>query len=147
MTPAPVVALLLGLIAAAQAEAGWNQWSTMGPGGSPIPVAIDPISPATVYTSARPFQAAVYKSTDGGAHWTASNIDPAVFVVTVVAVDPQTPTTVYAGTSGFDVWGVFKSVDGGIHWNPSNAGFPPPHLSSRFPLSTFPCSTVSPWTA
>ena len=87
-------------------------------------VAIDPVTPATVYT-ARLNQKAVFKSTDGGAHWTASDEGITAVFVTALAVDPRTPTTVYAGTSGFDVWGVFKSVDGGIHWNPSNAGFPP----------------------
>ena len=126
MKPAPVVALLLGLIAAAQAEAGWNQWTSMDPGGSSISLAIDPVSPATIYT-AWINQKAVFKSTDGGAHWTASDEGITAIFVTALAVDPQTPTTVYAGTSGFDVWGVFKSVDGGIHWNPSNAGFPPAH--------------------
>src|SRR5262249_12617870 len=33
--------------------------------------------------------------------------------VTVVAVDPLTPTTVYAGTHG---GGIFKSTDGGATW-------------------------------
>ena len=116
-------------IAASQVEAGWNQWTTMGPGGNPRPVAIDPVTPATIYT-ARLNEKAVFKSTDGGAHWTASDEGITAVFVTALAVDPQTPTTVYAGTSGFDVWGVFKSIDGGIHWTPSNAGFPPAHAIS-----------------
>src|SRR5262249_57364767 len=36
-----------------------------------------------------------------------------------LAVDPLTPTTVYAGTNG---GGVFKSVDAGAHWNPASTG-------------------------
>src|SRR6187402_335598 len=36
-----------------------------------------------------------------------------------LAIDPQTPTTIYAGTYG---GGVFKSLDSGAHWFPINAG-------------------------
>lgn len=130
----PVVALFVELVAASWTEAGWNQWTTMGPGGNPVSVAIDPLTPAILYT-ARSTQASVYKSTDGGAHWTPSHVDPAVFSVTAVAVDPQTPTTVYAGAVGEDVWGVFKSTDAGLHWSPSYAGFgPAPPGSASIPF-------------
>ncbi len=37
--------------------------------------------------------------------------------VNAVAVDPMTPTTLYAGASG-----VFKSADGGGSWTASNSG-------------------------
>src|SRR5258708_21223746 len=40
----------------------------------------------------------------------------------VLAVDQQSPDTVYAAyqtTAGF-----YKSVDGGAHWTPANAGLP-----------------------
>jgi photosystem II stability/assembly factor-like uncharacterized protein len=36
-----------------------------------------------------------------------------------LAIDPKTPTTLYAGTHGA---GVFKSIDGGATWNASNVG-------------------------
>src|SRR6266849_1616397 len=38
--------------------------------------------------------------------------------IRVVVVDPQTPTTLYAGTPG----GVFKSANGGESWSPVNTG-------------------------
>ena len=38
-----------------------------------------------------------------------------VFRVRALAIDPQTPTTLYAGTVG----GVFKSSDGGVSWTAS----------------------------
>ncbi len=41
-----------------------------------------------------------------------SQIGPEGGTVNGVAVDPLTPSTVYAGTNG----GVFKSTDGGAHW-------------------------------
>jgi hypothetical protein len=34
-----------------------------------------------------------------------------------LAVDPMTPTTLYAGTGGFDDEAVFKSTNGGISWS------------------------------
>ena len=34
-------------------------------------------------------------------------------------IDPQTPTTLYAGN---EILGVFKSVDGGENWTPVNDG-------------------------
>ncbi|SRR6266487_427784 len=36
--------------------------------------------------------------------------------ITALAVDPLTPTTLYAGTQG---GGVFKSTDGGTSWSPT----------------------------
>ncbi|MBP1685848.1 MAG: hypothetical protein H6Q33_1991, partial [Deltaproteobacteria bacterium] len=38
------------------------------------------------------------------------------------AIDPKTPTTLYAG-----IWagGVFKSTDSGTNWKAASAGFPP----------------------
>jgi photosystem II stability/assembly factor-like uncharacterized protein len=99
--------------------------TTMGPGGPGAALAVDPVTPTTIYT-ARWNEAAVFKSTDGGAHWRASNIGPAATLsVMALAVDPRTPATVYAGTNGIDVWGVFKSTDGGVNWNLSSLGLPP----------------------
>src|SRR3989449_5353840 len=39
--------------------------------------------------------------------------------ISALAVDPQTPTTLYAGTTSA---GVFKSTDGGTHRGGDNAG-------------------------
>jgi photosystem II stability/assembly factor-like uncharacterized protein len=120
-----VIALLLELVAVSHAEAGWNQWTSMGPGGNVVALAIDPVMPATIYAARLSLGAGVFKSTDGGAHWSAINTGITAPFITALALDVQTPTTVYAGTSGIDVWGVFKSTDGGAHWSVSNAGLPP----------------------
>jgi photosystem II stability/assembly factor-like uncharacterized protein len=52
--------------------------------------------------------------------WTSNGPSgtPTVSQVTAVAIDPQTPATLYAGTQG----GVFKSTDGGSSWSASSAG-------------------------
>jgi photosystem II stability/assembly factor-like uncharacterized protein len=128
-----VVAVLLALVGVSHGEAGWNQWTSMGPGGEPVPVAIDPVTPATIYTATPNAEVpGVFKSTDGGAHWNPSSAGLTPSFVSALAVDPQTPTIVYVGAItpfrgariGNDA--LFKSTDGGAHWSPSNAGFPPP---------------------
>ncbi|HEV2863822.1 MAG TPA: SBBP repeat-containing protein [Pyrinomonadaceae bacterium] len=87
-----------------------------------------PSQPSTLYAAVTNPTAAVYKSTDGGANWTLANnglsfisfngqvnpLGPASLLV-----DPASPSTVYAGTSGF---GVYKTTDGGASWAPSNTG-------------------------
>src|SRR4029450_104762 len=52
-----------------------------------------------------------------GAVWTTHG--PNAGHVGAIAVDPATPTTVYAGT---DSGGFFKSLDGGDTWSPINTG-------------------------
>ena len=62
----------------------------------------------------------VFKTTDGGASWTPANTGLSGIPVFSLAIDPKTPTTVYAGTFGT---GVFKSTDAGGHWTPVHGGF------------------------
>jgi photosystem II stability/assembly factor-like uncharacterized protein len=60
----------------------------------------------------------VFHSVDAGENWTAINgglTDPYLHAL---AVDPTTPTTLYAGTNG----GVFQSTDAGGSWTAINAG-------------------------
>lgn len=94
--------------------------------------------------------ARIYKSTDAGANWTAADtglpiptydtVTHTVYAVQVVpiAIDPVTPTTLYAGTfttaylppssnplvSQGVINGVFKSTDGGANWTHSSNGLP-----------------------
>src|SRR2546422_2965001 len=49
--------------------------------------------------------------------WT--NHSPEGGTITALAIDPQTPATLYAGTQ---VGGVFKSIDGGARWQAVNTG-------------------------
>lgn len=61
----------------------------------------------------------VFKSTNAGRSWQAADFGvPTVFVL---AVDPHTPTTLYAGTFRN---GVFKSTDGADSWSAANTGLP-----------------------
>src|SRR3989442_9845114 len=59
----------------------------------------------------------LYKTTDGGSSWSPAGLTN--LRVRALAVDPQSPATHYAGTSG---GGVFKSTDGGESWSAVNTG-------------------------
>jgi hypothetical protein len=50
--------------------------------------------------------------------WTSNG--PESGTINALAIDPKTPTTLYAGTEG----GVFKSTDGGEAWSAVNIGLP-----------------------
>lgn len=68
---------------------------------------IDPIKPKTLYAGTG---MGLFKSTDGGEHW--SNKLPHIGIG-LVKIDPIIPTTIYAAPySG----SMLKSVDGGEHW-------------------------------
>jgi uncharacterized protein (TIGR03437 family) len=61
----------------------------------------------------------IWKSTDAGSTWTMiSQFGPGVSVLGL-AVDPNTSTTVYAGTSTL---GLNRSIDGGVTWTAINKG-------------------------
>ncbi len=61
----------------------------------------------------------MFKSTNGGGNWSAVNTGLAATDVRALAIDPATPTTLYAGTQG---GGVFKSTNGGGNWSAVNTG-------------------------
>ena len=82
------------------------------PGGNVQALAVDPSTPATLYAVAA--GAGIFKSTNGGASWTAVNTGLTSKDVLAVAIDPSTPSTVYAGTESD---GLFKSVNGGKTWS------------------------------
>jgi photosystem II stability/assembly factor-like uncharacterized protein len=65
----------------------------------------------------------VYKTTDGGDHWVQSTGLITLFFIDTLAVDPVTPSTVYAGGNSHHAGGgVFKSDDAGLNWRPVNSG-------------------------
>src|SRR5262249_10770840 len=66
----------------------------------------------------------VFKTTDGGTSWNdASSGLPGSndSFVSTLAIDPRTPSTVYAGTFGGEV---FKTTNGGMSWGQGSAGLP-----------------------
>jgi len=94
------------------AEGGIDSWtSTNGPEGGWIrAVAIDPVTPATLYAVV--YGGGVFKSTNGGGSWSSVNTGLTNRDVTTLAVDPLTPATLYVGTSSGGGNSLFKSTDG-----------------------------------
>ncbi len=76
-----------------------------------LALAADPQSSGTFYAGSELIGGDIYKTIDGGANWVRSGPEVDFGGVYALAVDPETPTTVYAGANGF-----FKSTDGGGSW-------------------------------
>src|SRR5450830_726295 len=115
--------VLVGAPATQAADTGtWTQLPLYG--GNIGCLAIDPLTPTTLYASTN---GGVYRSTDSGATWTAVNTAPAPLDVSSLAIDPKAPTILYAGT-WYD--GVFRSKDSGTTWTAVNTGLTNKTVSS-----------------
>ena len=90
---------------------------------STIALAVDPQSTGTVYAATGPSSSSrgVFKTTDGGASWSQVSADLNGRFVETLLVDPQTSSTLYAGTRGAGIW---KSTDAGVSWAAANSGLP-----------------------
>jgi len=110
--------ILLSTSQTGTVSAGINVWTSIGPDGRTIyALAIDPATPTTLYAGTDGY--GVFKSTNGGAQWSAANTGLTATDVTALAIDPVTPATLYAVTYG---GGVFKSTNGGGNWSAVNIG-------------------------
>lgn len=80
---------------------------------------MDPTNPLHLYAGT--INGAIFKSTSGGGAWVAvrSGVPESAGDIYSLAIDPQAPDTVYAGT----VQGVYKTTDGGFAWDAANTGF------------------------
>jgi len=115
---------------------GGENWNCDNPGlTNPYieALAIDPISPSTLYVGAWPFDSGaaigynLFKTTDGGETWNVEINGLPNVMISSIAIDPLTPSTVYAGTcygcqEGGGGKGLYKTTDGGDHWNAVNRG-------------------------
>ena len=98
---------LNGIYRSDDAGASWHT-SSFGMALFVRGIAIDPRTPSTLFAGS--LGAGVFKSTDAAATWTNAGLrDRNVFKL---AIDPQSPQTVYAATSR----GLSRSVDGGANW-------------------------------
>jgi hypothetical protein len=122
-------------------------------------LAINPLTPSILYVAALYHDdsgcGGLFKSVDGGLTWTAADagLPPAGLhpsggpaSVAALAIDPVTPTTLYAGIGGgfpaVEGQGVFKSIDAGVTWFAANAGFPPSTCVSAVAVDPLVPSTL-----
>ena len=106
----------------------WTPASNGLAGENVYSLAINPKDPNTLYASTYDgtegppdsrVGIGVFKSTDGGAHWTSVSAGLTNMLIRTLAVDPANPTTLYAGCNRD---GIFKSVNGAATWTLSNNG-------------------------
>jgi hypothetical protein len=110
--------LLCCAFACANASAGANAWTPIGPDGGRVRVlAADPNNADTVYAAG---DGAVWKSVDGGAHWSAARSGITEPTIGALAIDRLDSQVLYAGS--LDGGGVFRSTDGGATWAAANNG-------------------------
>lgn len=103
---------------------GGASWSRVGPGPGAVSVLlVDPARPETLYAAGYP--AGVLRSTDGGRSWRRADrgLLSRNAGVTHLALDPRSPSTLYASLFQSPV-GIWKSTDGGATWRPKGRGLP-----------------------
>src|SRR5512135_1995106 len=93
-----------------------NIWSSLGPEGGFIrTLAMDLQDPETLYVGI--YAQGVFKSTDGGGNWGATENSPGNSIIIDLAVDPQLPATLYAATTTEGIFKIFHVV---AIWTPAN---------------------------
>ena len=112
------------------ADAGrtWQPVFDHEPVGSIGAIAVAPSRPRTIYVGTGEADMrsdiaqgdGMYKSTDGGAHWTPIGLADTRQIARII-VDPRNPETVYVAALGHPYGlnaerGVFRSTDVGRHW-------------------------------
>src|SRR5512138_2713291 len=92
----PRIAAIGLMLLSGRATGQSGTWLFGGPqGGTVYCLTADPSHAATLYAGT---DHGVYKSDDAGASWKASNAGLEVYRVQTIAVDPVTPSTLFAGT-------------------------------------------------
>ncbi len=124
-----VVILVLPLAATtaiAQIGPGWETWGPAPIGGveytGRIAAAVcSPTDPDRYFVGGA--DSGVWRTTDGGASWTALTDDLPTTAIGALAIDPTDENVIYAGTGEANFAyhsrfgrGVFKSTDGGENW-------------------------------
>jgi photosystem II stability/assembly factor-like uncharacterized protein len=119
------VATNYGVYKSTNAARTWR-WASRGiPGNGKFrlvgSIAIDPHYPQTLYAGTfssgpRQIGGGVFKSTNGGRSWKAAGALPRPGYVLALALDPQSPRTIYAGTTRSGGGEAYKSTDGGRNW-------------------------------
>lgn len=117
-----LVLVLLSALAVIPSYAAINTWTSLGPEGGHIYFLA--IAPSAIYAV---IGNGICKSINGGASWAEINTGLTNRMVTCLAIDPVSHSTIYAGTWG---GGIFKSINGGNSWFPVNTGLTDSHVQT-----------------
>src|SRR5262245_5793210 len=119
ITNTVITMLALSWVGTPDIQAQINEWTSLPwpEGGAVQRLLVDSQNPNTLYATGSVYSlhlgVGIFKSTNGGGSWRAINFGLADTAVSSLAIVPQNPRILYAGTlSG----GVFKSIDGGESW-------------------------------
>jgi photosystem II stability/assembly factor-like uncharacterized protein len=82
-------------------------------------IAIDPSNSSTIYLTTQS-AGGVFKTTNGGASWSALNSGLTAVEVSAIVIDRFNPATLYAATTSN---AIYKSINGGSTWFEANLGF------------------------
>ncbi|HUL60115.1 MAG TPA: hypothetical protein VLU43_12605 [Anaeromyxobacteraceae bacterium] len=110
-----------GLWRSTDSGAHWERSTAGLPATTVDSIAFDPLHPDVVYAAGveslgSKWMGAVYRSADGGVHWSQTALKGQQ-ELRQVFVDPASPDVVYAGGPG-----IFESRDGGAKWEKVVAG-------------------------
>jgi photosystem II stability/assembly factor-like uncharacterized protein len=126
-------------------------------------IVVDPADPNRVYVAALGHvyransQRGVYRTTDGGAHWTkilADAKEPDNVGAVDLALDPQNPKTIYASLwatrrppwavyapTNLSGGGLYKSTDGGDTWHQLTTGLPTDGFIGKIGVAVAPSNS------
>ncbi len=95
-------------------------------------IAVDPTNASVAYLGAP--EGGVWKTTDGGAHWTPLTDTQPSLAIASIAIDPTNSNTVYAGTGDSYLYGegLLKTTNGGTTWTYIPSPFAGPFNSSGY---------------
>ncbi|MGE5277351.1 MAG: WD40/YVTN/BNR-like repeat-containing protein [Acidobacteriota bacterium] len=121
--PAPTTLPTSGkLLKSFDGGSSWTPIAIAPMGPVPYQVAVDPSVSGLLYAVT---SLGVYRSGDSGGHWILRLAPNANFAaITRLALDPDSPSTLYAGTDGAGSNAVLRSLDRGDAWSALAAGPP-----------------------